>query len=238
MKKKFNFMGICLSVCLAPSMAEAAIIEQELPIQNLFLDTMITTGQTRVDQEASTTYTFTKFDQSIGVLNAVSVAVQYSYGFRTGVILNPGPPVTGRSVETLTAVNLWVEFPTMGFSSLEQFLQQHLFADDWYRTQGEHGFVVDFGPGDLSRFVGEGTLDMNMMLGLYQRLSDPDNLGATGRADASISGLLENSYVRITYDYTSVPEPTAMLLFGSSLLGLLGVGRKAQANKKSKEEDG
>ena len=77
--------------------------------------------------------------------------------------------------------------------------------------------------GSLSTYIGLGSVNIGVSqnASLFTNETDGDNGFVNNR-----SGLVRTAgTVRVTYDYTVVPVPAAAWLFGSGLIGLIGVAR-------------
>jgi len=77
--------------------------------------------------------------------------------------------------------------------------------------------------GDLALFTGPGTINLGVFSMGKSSGSGPGNLATLFTSNASAD-------VTVTYNYTTaVPVPAAVWLFGSGLLGLVGVARRKKS---------
>ena len=79
----------------------------------------------------------------------------------------------------------------------------------------------------LSSYIGSGTV--NIGINQNARLFTDETDGDNGYVNSRSGQVRASGTIRVTYDYTVVPVPAAVWLFGSGLIGLIGLSRRNKA---------
>jgi len=186
--------------------------------------------------ETSSLSALPQFDPGTGVLNSVAIKLDgvLSYGIDVmgGEVVDESAP---NSIEVGVQVGAGVMVPMSGGRYLKAFdlvpETVNCFAEE---NQGSCLETVFFDQvlvltedgltgSEMDAFIGTGSLsalDVNLLLGITAFTSDNviDPI-------AFVHGDFEGT-VTVEYDYSAVPVPAAAWLFGSAMLGLVGLKRR------------
>lgn len=185
----------------------------------------------------SGTLTFAQFDSSLGTLNSVdfslaasvtgSAAYESTDGSATTISLDLAALLTLKRPDLSTLVTA---FPV---ANITEAATAYDGVTDYAGTSGSSftglsGSLTEvsssFSAADFALFTGLGTIDLDMSAQGFSTGSGSGNLTTqfSTFADASVT---------VTYNYSvaAVPVPAAVWLFGSGLIGLVGVARRKQS---------
>ena len=81
--------------------------------------------------------------------------------------------------------------------------------------------------GPLSAYIGTG--NVNILINQLASLFTDETNGDDGYVNSRSGGVSTAGFIDVTYNYTVVPVPAAVWLFGSGLLGLVGIARRKKA---------
>jgi len=179
----------------------------------------------------SNTLSFNQFDSSLGTLDSVSFEI-------TGVVagdaryesMDSAPSTVTLSLEAMlelarpSGAPLVVVFPVVSVVATPGPFDTVI---DWSGTSGGAyiGLTATLSnsasttsAADLALFTGAGTIDLGVSASAQSMGTGSGNLVTWFTTDASAD-------VTVIYNYSTVPVPAAAWLFGSGLLGLVGMAR-------------
>ena len=244
MRKSHLLGAICalFIATLAPLSANAATTAPESEFIGL---TTNVSGVISADHNSdSNVLTFDLFNPSLGTLTGVRFTIYTSASLNTGVEgyfcvgeESGYPCVVEGEADAEFVVS--VDFPSLPlFTFYSDLLNPncgttypeddcYMGEDDQWNGSPSDIFIVPSDGGSLANFIGIGTFDVEADVTLNMYNSNAGFSSINGYADVSWGGELELIY---EYEETSpVPLPAGVYLFGSGLLGLIGIARRKKA---------
>jgi len=224
--KKIMFLAVCMIFMTCNAYADYTIsYTDSLPGLSPAEDLNTLAGTLSVSQ----------FNPGLGTLDSVSLAFTNQFNYSVSGQNNDGAGVTftyrlGVSGVTSTPFETQVK----DASGLIMLDNQSNNGNGWtYRVsnlgsgatfssgnQQSSLAISSYTPSDLSSYIGNG----NVLFSVYSVVSSL--AGYNGGNLAYTATYSSDPTVTVTYDYTATPIPFAIRLFGSGLLGLLGLKRK------------
>ncbi len=177
-----------------------------------------------------------QFDPSLGILTGInidffgmSLSSRASANFRDDTLFS-----TVGGLQRLQSMSLGITMPNYSFSRFAStrtstcsdtgglFSGSSCNTNLSSRTNGL--FSASTSLGSLSAYIGPGFVNIGVRQNatLFTNETDGDN----GYVNFRSGQVRTAGSVRVTYDYSVVPVPAAAWLFGSGLIGLIGVARR------------
>ena len=196
---------------------------------NLITQSLLTTGQT--SQNSGFGGSFDQFDPTLGTLNTVSLNFSGDLTFFTTFALDPGG-CFGSSCVGHASYSVGFNFNAPGYPLRNSFsapfyaiVNAEAFADASNLAPQTTGpFPIQFGPLDadpsaLSSYIGTGLV--TVAGGISEDSDICDDLGVS----CSLSDNLK-LFSALTYNFTPVPEPFTLSLFGVGVASLTAMRRR------------
>jgi hypothetical protein len=229
---KFSFAVFILSIAVMPTASQAATITKSLGTTTASINGSVffnSSAAESADTQASQTVVLEQFDSGLGTLDSVQIILQADVGNLFSIQNNSAEPQDFTAVTEATFSADW----TGAASPLQDIsvLDETVSVDPYDPSQTA---TVQFGGGlfggkrfaltgsDMSPFIGTGTIDIEMTLDLFAKVSTASGVqfdisgGEAFQAQGSGS---------VTYSYTEATTPVIPLPAGLPLLATaLGLG--------------
>ncbi len=166
-----------------------------------------------------------QFNSSLGTLNSVTIDLTSDFNYLTTLQNNQ----TTKNSTGIFIIDQQLQIKTLGQTMLDT--GPYTYQTTLYVAPGATGInnatnvnptsnILTISGSALAAYIGSG----NLMFNVYSSADLSESISG-GNFNANV-GTTFDTTATITYDYTPVPIPAAFMLFGTGLLGLLGIRRK------------
>lgn len=229
--KKLLLAASIAALTLGGSYAEASVV-----IPSKTITQTISQGMTLTDWSKS--FNILKFNPDKGTLNSVTITQSASSNVSASLTNKGTTKATKVAASVESLVNL--EFDIGGLAQLyntaDASLNKHILGDIVYTETKTTGEILTTAEGYSHSYTDATTLSYWTGLSSLSGLLKTDTgFSVGGKNTSNVEAIITNfsaSNFSVVYDYTpsSVPVPAAAWLFGTGLVGLIGMSNRKKAS--------